>query len=147
MSLSFWCLILMLMRLRIWRITPASSMRLDTLVLLWVVRSMLESYLNSLMMNLQISSWKILLRIMHLNKKHLMGNLQEISKWIVKQQSPQRDSFFRNISIWIWREKMNIWINISRERGNTSMSIMKVLWMFWIWLHLWNFSLVINLLI
>jgi hypothetical protein len=87
------------------------------------------------------------LKITHLSKKHLMVHLQEISKWIVRQQSPQRDNFCRNINIWIWKEKMIMWINISREPGSILMLIMKEVWMHWIWLHSWNFSLVISLLI
>ena len=147
MNLSFWCLILIAMWLMIWRITLVNSLRLGIQVHFWMVRSTQEWYLSSLMMNPQISSWKEFLKIMHLSKKHLMVNLQEISKWIVRQQSPQRDNFCRNINIWIWKEKMIMWINISREHGNILMLIMKEVLMHWIWLHSWNFSLVISLLI
>ena len=147
MNLSFWCLILIVMWLMIWRITRVNSLRLDIQVQFWMVRSILEWYLSSLMMNIPISSWREFLKIMHLRRKHLMVNLQEISKWIIRQQSPQRDNFFRNISIWIWREKMNLWINISKEHGSILMLIMKEVWMHWIWLHSWNFSSVISLLI
>lgn len=147
MNLSFWCLILIVMWQMIWRITRVNSLQLGIQVQFWMVRSILEWYLSSLMMNLPISSWREFLKIMHLSRKHLMVNLREISKWIVRQQSPQRDNFFRNINIWIWKEKMNLWINISREHGNILMSIMKEVWMHWIWLHSWNFSLVISLLI
>ena len=147
MNLSFWCLILIVMWQMIWRITRVNSLQLGIQVQFWMVRSILEWYLSSLMMNLPISSWREFLKIMHLSRKHLMVNLREISKWIVRQQSPQRDNFFRNINIWIWKEKMNLWINISREHGNILMSIMKEVWMHWIWLRSWNFSLVISLLI
>ena len=140
MNLSFWCLILIVMWLMIWRITRVNSLRQGIQVHFWMVRSTQEWYLSSLMMNPQISSWKEFLKIMHLSKKHLMVNLQEISKWIVRQQSPQRDNFCRNINIWIWKEKMIMWINISREHGNILMLIMKEVWMHWIWLHSWNFS-------
>ena len=140
MNLSFWCLILIVMWLMIWRITPVNSLRLGIQVRFWMVRSTQEWYLSSLMMNPQISSWKEFLKIMHLSKKHLMANLQEISKWIVRQQSPQRDNFCRNINIWIWKEKMIMWINISREHGNILMLIMKEVWMHWIWQRSWNFS-------
>ena len=147
MNLSFWCLILIVMWLMIWRITRVNSLRQGIQVHFWMVRSTLEWYLSSLMMNPQISSWKEFLKITHLSKKHLMVHLQEISKWIVRQQSPQRDNFCRNINIWIWKEKMIMWINISREHGNILMLIMKEVLMHWIWLHSWNFSLVISLLI
>jgi len=140
MNLSFWCLILIAMWLMIWRITLVNSLRLGIQVHFWMVRSTQEWYLSSSMTNLQISSWKEFLKIMHLSRKHLMVHLQEISKWIVRQQSPQRDNFFRNINIWIWKEKMIMWINISREHGSILMLIMKEVWMHWIWLHSWNFS-------
>lgn len=129
MNLNFWCLNLIVMWLMIWRTTLTNSLQLDLQAQLWMVRSTFELYQSSMMMSRPISSWEEFLKIMHSNRKHLTGNLQELSKWIVSQQSPQRDTYFRNISIWIWKEKMSMWINIFKELGSISMLIKKEPWM------------------